>query len=82
MFIGYKLIAKVPSSWKKSFSMGVVIPHEIMNCNKSTEDILCDGFDKLVNQNKIFSANLNELKRQAPNEFGHMLPKYITTWIW
>ena len=25
--------------------------------------------------NEEFSADLNELKRQAPNEFGHMLPK-------
>ena len=28
---------------------------------------------------KKFSAKLNEMKREAPNEFGHMLPKYITT---
>ena len=79
MFNGYKLIAKVSLSWKKSFSMGVAIPHEIRNCNKSTEDILCDGCDKVVNQNKDFSANLNELKGQAPKDFGPMLPKYITT---
>ena len=39
----------------------------------------CDSCDKLVNQKKEFSANLNELKRQTPNEFGHMLPKYIIT---
>ena len=49
------------------------------NCNKCGKDILCDGCDKLVNQNKEFSASQNELKRQPPNEFGHMLPKYITT---
>ena len=46
--------------------------------NKCTKDILCDYCDKLVNQNKEFSANLNEIKREPPNEFGHMLPKYIT----
>ena len=45
------------------------------NCNKCTKYILCDGCDKLVNQKKKFSANLNELKRQPPNEFGHMLPE-------
>ena len=28
---------------------------------------------------KEFSANLNEKKRQPPNKFGHMLPKYTTT---
>ena len=33
---GDNLIAKVPLSWKKSFSRGVVIPHEMRNCNKST----------------------------------------------
>ena len=27
MFNGYNLITKVPLSWKKLFSMGVVIPH-------------------------------------------------------
>ena len=47
------------------------------NCNKCTKDILCDGCDKLVIQNKEFSANKSELKREKPNQFGHMLPKYI-----
>ena len=77
MFEGDKLIAKVPLSWKKSSSQGVVIPHKMRNCNNCTKDILCDDCDKLVNQNKEFSANLNEVKRQPPNDFGHMLPKYI-----
>ena len=79
MFNGDKLIAKIAWSWKKSFKMGVVIPHKMRNYNKCTKDILCDECDKLVNQSKDFSANLNELKRQPPNEFGHMLPKYIIT---
>ena len=79
MFEGDKLIAKVPLSWKKSFSQGVVIPYKMRNCNNCTKDILCDDCDKLVNQNKEFSANLNELKREKPNDFGHMLPKYIIT---
>ena len=73
MFGGDKLIAKVPLSWKKSFSRGVVIPHKMRNCNKCIKDILCDDCDKLVNQNKEFSANLNEIKRQPPNDFGQML---------
>ena len=29
-------------------------------CNKSIKDNLCDDCDKLVSQNKEFSANLNE----------------------
>ena len=76
---GDNLVAKVPLSWKKSFSQGVVIPHKMRNCNKCTKDQLCDGCDILVNQRKEFSANLNELKREKPNDFSHMLPKYIIT---
>ena len=75
---GGNLIAKVPLSWKKLFSQGIVIPHKMKNCGDCKKYILCDNCDKLVNQRKEFSANLNELKRQAPNEFGHMLPKLIT----
>ena len=74
---GDNLTAKIPPNWKKSFSQEVVIPHKMRNCNKCTKENLCDDCDKLVNQNKIFSANLNELKRGKPNDFGHMLPKYI-----
>ena len=76
---GDNLIAKVPLSWKKNFSQGVVIPHKMRNCNKCTKDILCDDCDKLLNQKKEFSANLIELKREKPNNLGHMLPKYIIT---
>ena len=49
------------------------------DCNKCTKDILYDNCDNLVNQRKELSKNLNELKRQPPNEFGHMQPRYITT---
>ena len=74
---GDNLIAKVPLSWKKIFSHGVVIPHKMRYCTDCKIDSLCDICDKLVNQKKEFSANLNELKRERPNDFGHMLPKYI-----
>ena len=74
---GDNLIAKKPLSWKKSFSQRVVIPYKMRNCNKRSKDQLCDDCDKLVNQRKEFSANLNELKREKPNDLGHMLPKYI-----
>ena len=76
---GDKLVAKVPLSWKKSFNQGVVIPQKMRNCINCTKDALCDDCDKLVNQNKEFSANLNELKREKPNDLGDMLPKYIIT---
>ena len=34
MLNGDKLFAKVPLSWKKSFTQRVVIPHKMRNCNK------------------------------------------------
>ena len=46
---GDNLIAKVPLSWKKSFSRGVVIPHKMRNCSDCKNDSLCDRCDKLVN---------------------------------
>ena len=74
-----KIIAKIPLNWKKSFSQGVVIPQKMRKCIECKKDNLCDDCDKLVNQRKEFSANLNELKREKPNDFGHMVPKYIIT---
>ena len=76
---GDKLTAEVPLNWKKGFVHGVIIPHKMRNCNKCTKFILCDDCDKLVNQKKELSANINELKREPPNGLGHMLPKYIAT---
>ena len=76
---GDNSIAKVPLSWKKSLSQGVIIPHKTRNCTESKKDILCDSCHILVNQRKEISANLNELKREHPKSLGHMLRKYITT---
>ena len=59
--------------------MCVVIPPKMRNCNKCTKDVLCENCDKLVDQKKNFSANLNEMEREPPNSLGHMLPKYLTT---
>ena len=81
MFEGDKLIAKVSLIWKKSFGYDVVILHKMKNCYKCTKGIFFDDCDKLVNQNKELSANLNEIKRQSPNELCHMLPKFITIWM-
>ena len=78
MLDGAKLTAKVPLSWNKVFSHGVIILHKLRNCNKCIKVILCDDCDKLVNQ-KNFPANLNELKPKPHSEIGHMLPKYIIT---
>ena len=79
MAAGDKIIAKVPLMSKKSFSQGVVIPHKLKNCSECKINSLCDRCDKLVNQRREFSANINEMKTEPPNECGHMLPKYITT---
>ena len=76
---GDKLTAKVPLSWKKKFSHGVIIPHKMRKCTDCKKDVLCDNCDTLVNEKSEFSANLNEIKREKPNNLGHMLPKYITT---
>ena len=49
---GGKLIAKVPLSWKKSYSQGVALPHKMKICVDCKKDILCDYCVKLVNQKK------------------------------
>ena len=49
---GDNLIAKVPLSWKKSFSQGVVIPKKLRNCNKRTKDVLCDDCDCEISKSK------------------------------
>ena len=67
---GDNLIVKMSLSWKNSFSQGVVIPHKMKNCVDCKKNMLCDICDKLVNQKKEFTANLNELKREKPNDFS------------
>ena len=46
-------------------------------CNESNDKKMCNKCNNQVNENNDFDANLNSSKRQAPNEFGHMLPYYI-----
>ena len=46
MAAGKNLIAKVPLSWKKSFSQGVVIPHKMRYCTACKNDFLCESCDK------------------------------------
>ena len=45
-------------------------------CDECNVEILCITCNNQFNENKAFEANLNELKRHPPNEFGHMLPYY------
>ena len=76
MLVGDKLGRKVILSWKKSFGMGFVIPHKLRSCSECKKDSLCDICDKLINQRIEFLAKLLEIKRKAPNKFGHMLAWY------
>ena len=62
LFDGDKLYAKVRLSWKKSFSYGIVIPHKMRDWKKCSENVSCDDCDKLKNQNREISANLNQKK--------------------
>ena len=76
MWEGKKISAMLPRSWKKSFNNGVIIPTKMRKCNECKDGILCVTCNNKINQNKEFEANLNLLKRKAPNEFGYMLPYY------
>ena len=61
---------------KKSFNGGVVIPAKMRFFNECSKEKCCDGFNNQVNENKVVEAILNLLKREAPIEFGRMLPYY------
>ena len=45
-------------------------------CYKCKDGILCTTCNDQVNENKEFGDSLDLLKREAPNEFGYMLPYY------
>ena len=45
-------------------------------CKECSDEGMCDECSNQVNENKVFEANLNLLKIEAPNQFGHMLPYY------
>ena len=68
MIEGKKVSALLAKIWRKSFDSGMIIPTKKRFCNKCNNQI---------NENEEFEANLNELKRHPPIEFGHMLPYYI-----
>ena len=77
MLEGKKISAMLPRSWKKSFNNGVVIPVKMRRCNECKNKILCTTCNNQVNENKEFEAILNLIKREAPNQFGHMLPYFV-----
>ena len=76
MLKGKKITAILPRSWKKSFENGVIIPTKMRQCNVCKDGILCTLCNNQINENKEFEANLNLLKREAPNNSGYMLPYY------
>ena len=76
MLAGKKIKAMLPRSWKKSFNNGVIIPTKMKQCNECKDGILCVTCNIQINENKKFEANLNLLKREAPNNSGYMLPYY------
>ena len=66
----------LPRSWKKSLNSGVIIAEKMTFCSECKDGILCTTCNNKINESKEFEANLNELKRRPPNEFGYMLPYY------
>ena len=76
MIEGEKISAMLPRSWKKSFESGKIIPTKMRFCDGCNDNKMCIKCNNQINENKEFEANLNLLKRKAPNEFGYMLPYY------
>ena len=72
-----KITAMLPRSWKNSINNGNIIPTKMRHCNACKDGTLCVTCKNQINENKEFEANLNLIKREKPNDFGHMLPKYI-----
>ena len=71
---GRKISALLPKSWKKSFDSGINIPTKMRFSNDCNDEKMCNKCNIQINENKEFEANLNELKRHSPNQFGYMLP--------
>ena len=69
-----KTSALLPKRWKKLFNIGKVIPTKTRFCNESNDKRQCQKSSNQVNEKKEFGANLNVLKGQISDEFGHMLP--------
>ena len=52
------------------------MPKKMRRCSECNNKIICMTCNNQLNENEVFEGNLNLLKRQAPNQFGHMLPYY------
>ena len=76
MIEGEKISAMLPESWKKAFNNRNVMPAKLRFCNECADKLTCNRCNNQINENKEFEANLNLLKGQASNQFGHMLRYY------
>ena len=61
---------------KKSINDETIKPVKTRYCNECKGEILRMTCKNQINENKKLEANINLLKRQAPNQLGHMLPFY------
>ena len=77
MLEGKTKSAMFPRSCEKLFNNAVVIPERMRRCNNCNGEILINGCNNHVKENKEFEANLISLKGHAPNHFGYMLPYYV-----
>ena len=66
----------LPQSWKKSFNSAINVPTKMRFCKGCNDERMCNKCSNQVTENKENEANLNLLKRQAPNQFGQMLPYF------
>ena len=76
MIEGKGVSALLPKGWKKLFDSGIIIPTRMRFCNECNDKKICNKCKNQINEKKDFEANLYELKRHSPNEFGYMLPYY------
>ena len=55
------------------------MPTRMEKCEECVEsvDTICDVRRSKIKKTRKFNANLQEMKREAPNESGHMLPYYL-----
>ena len=66
----------LPKLWKKSFTNGIITPAKTRPFNECQDGVLRRTCHKQTNKIEEMEANLNILKRQAPNEFGYKLPYF------
>ena len=64
----------LPKSWKKSLNNGFIIPTKMRFCNECNDKRMCNRCNNQNIENKEIAANIDLIKRQAPNELSHLLP--------